>query len=781
MGGGMATAPTEVSTIANDSAARPSFWRRIAERPYAPETLLLYSALSFLFLGRNLIGHFSDRYIGMGHDPASGMFFLEWWRYALAHRLNPFDLTAAWYPPGFNLARTTCIPLAAWTMMPLEATLGPVATYNVAILLCPALSAWTAFLLCRYITRSYWPALAGGYIFGFSAYMLGHSLGHLTLTMVFLLPPAVYLVLRKLVDEIPDTQFVALFTLVLLGQFLSSLEVLAAMTLTGATFLALVWLWADAILRARILKFMQCLGASIAILAGLTSPYLYYFFRAGSFSMANGWAYTVAARPLSLFVPVSTNIFGAWDVHTRIVSGVSLWEAGEYVGIPLFLLVWNFARTRWNETAVKPLTVFVGLACVATFGPYLMIGSKHVLPLPWLPFAHLPLLHMVLPARLSVYVFLDLAVVTAMWLAGHKNSFTLRLSMAAAVIASLLPNLSASYWTLPANIPTFFQNGIFRKYLWPGETVLVLPYGYWGDSDLWLAQTHMYFRMAGGWVGVVPSVPPSFDQYPIVSDLYNLVDIPEAAEQLRCFLAQKNITAVIVADVGEHFWRPIPDSQFYVLERTGFTPAEESFVQSLMSGVGARPLRVGGATLYRVSLDKLGAYKRVDPRLLQERVASIRLARLIEAAHEYVAQGFEVKSLTPLRAQELGLLPPFWVGGAYLIGANRLLAIQDELVLGPGKANTIAVGILGSREALRKAAETYSPHADPPQGTFFATRVGNGLLFAPAAARSASISDSGEWALLFEFRPDTLTRAAKFSEQVLLTEKAHPLINIAQP
>jgi hypothetical protein len=36
----MATAPNELATITTDSAARPSIWRRIADRPYAPETLV---------------------------------------------------------------------------------------------------------------------------------------------------------------------------------------------------------------------------------------------------------------------------------------------------------------------------------------------------------------------------------------------------------------------------------------------------------------------------------------------------------------------------------------------------------------------------------------------------------------------------------------------------------------------------------------------------------------------------------------------------------------------
>ena len=45
-----------------------------------------------------------------------------------------------------------------------------------------------AYLLCRHLTRSTWASLVGGYLFGFSSYMLGQSQGHMHMTSVFLLP-----------------------------------------------------------------------------------------------------------------------------------------------------------------------------------------------------------------------------------------------------------------------------------------------------------------------------------------------------------------------------------------------------------------------------------------------------------------------------------------------------------------------------------------------------------------------------------------------------------------
>ena len=38
---------------------------------------------------------------------------------------------------------------------------GPIAACNVAATLMPALAGWTAFLLCRHLTSSFWPSFAG--------------------------------------------------------------------------------------------------------------------------------------------------------------------------------------------------------------------------------------------------------------------------------------------------------------------------------------------------------------------------------------------------------------------------------------------------------------------------------------------------------------------------------------------------------------------------------------------------------------------------------------------
>ena len=192
---------------------------------------------------------------------------MAWWPYAARNLLNPFVTQVIWAPYGFNLAWTTFVPLAGIAFAPITLSAGPVPAYNLAMLLCPALSAWSTFLLCREICRRFWPALIGAYVYGFSAFILVHMGGQMDLVMAFFPPLASYLVLRRLNGRISARAFALMLTLVLLGQIGSFLEVFATMTVFGAVALALGWWFAGHAMRAKIAG----LAGPIAIAYGLAA------------------------------------------------------------------------------------------------------------------------------------------------------------------------------------------------------------------------------------------------------------------------------------------------------------------------------------------------------------------------------------------------------------------------------------------------------------------------------------------------------------------------------
>src|SRR3984957_4795320 len=162
--------------------------------------LAIYFAIAILLLDRGLAGH-PGCYVGRDTDPPQTMWFFNWWRFSLAHGLNPFVTDLVWAPLGINLTWTTFVPLPAWISIPLQVTVGEPATYNIVIALALPLAAFSAFLLCRRETGAFWPSLIGGYIFGFSSYMLGEVLVLLDLVAVFPVPLIALAALKRLDGE----------------------------------------------------------------------------------------------------------------------------------------------------------------------------------------------------------------------------------------------------------------------------------------------------------------------------------------------------------------------------------------------------------------------------------------------------------------------------------------------------------------------------------------------------------------------------------------------------
>src|SRR5215207_208006 len=159
-------------------------------------------------------------------DPSVYLWFYSWWPHALLNGLNPFDTQAIFAPDGYNLAWVTSMPGPSVVLAPVTLALGPVATFNLIAFAAPALASWTAFLLCRHVGARTVPALIGGYLFGFSPYMLG------ALTW------APQLALRHVEGSLADRRFVMAMTAALTAQIYVSTEVLATAVLFGGLTLA---------------------------------------------------------------------------------------------------------------------------------------------------------------------------------------------------------------------------------------------------------------------------------------------------------------------------------------------------------------------------------------------------------------------------------------------------------------------------------------------------------------------------------------------------------------
>ncbi|HSR57352.1 MAG TPA: hypothetical protein VLL57_04150, partial [Candidatus Binataceae bacterium] len=299
-----------------------------------------------------------------------------------------------WAPVGFNLASMTSIPLLAIIAYPFTRTLGLVPAYNILSLMAPVTAAVCAYALCRQITGKFWPSLVGGYVFGFSGYMLGQSLNHLCLVAVFAFPLAAYLVVARFQDRIRPARFATLLALTLVAQFLIDLELFATGVLFGALMLAAIVYYSSPSERNRYYAGIPLLGAGLFAAVVAMSPYIYYFLAFSRLRQPFWPSEFFSTDLLNFVIPTRVNLLGTnhWAQSISSHFPGRLAEQGGYIAFPVFLMVFLWARRNWHQPICKALVAVLVAGCVATLGPWLHIGGDAKSILPWLAFVRLPLL-----------------------------------------------------------------------------------------------------------------------------------------------------------------------------------------------------------------------------------------------------------------------------------------------------------------------------------------------------------------------------------------------------
>ncbi len=634
-----------------------------------------YLAVSVALFGRAALAHPSSAYIGVTEDPTVYMWFLAWWPYAIAHHLNPFVTDLLWAPAGFNVTWTTGIPLAAFAAAPITARFGPVVAYNLMCLLAPALAGWTAFLLCRRICGRWLPALAGGAIFAFSGYMLVELSAHLVLILVFTIPLAAHLAIRRLEGDLGAAVFAFATAATLAATFLISLEIAATLTFFGAVALALGYWLGDDANRLRIRALAAPLAAAYAIAGAAVSPYIHFFFRPGHPRSPINSPGAYSADLLNFIVPTPANWIGQLPPLaelSRRFPGAMVDTCG-YLGLPLIVIAILHLRAHRGETRARVLVWSAAIAAVAALGPRLHLAGAETVPMPWKIARHLPLIDNALPARFAIYADLALAMIAALWLADAAVGRNAKIGALAAIALFMAPNPGRADHVTPVDLPAFFANGGYRQALAPGEITIALPYGANGPSMLWQALSGMYFRMAGGWTSITPR---EFQSWPAVNALLRRSVIPDFADQLYAFAANHQARTVIIDERNRAAWAP------------------------LLNPLGIAPDIAGGVAIYRLPDSELARWRGVGALAMERRSDAQRFAQMLAAGQRWLAAHRPAARLTPLRAERAGLLPARTANDPDPRTSNGLF-------LGPLPDNAIGVGVVGTWDALAPLARQY--------------------------------------------------------------------------
>lgn len=565
-----------MSAVSSTSSAQPfpvaGARRRSATRAWRSPTLwplALYAALSLALFGLPVIGHLGSRIVASDQlDSSQFMWFLAWWPHAILHGLNPFVTHEIFYPSGFNLEWSTAMPLEGILLSPITLAFSPIVSWNVIQLVSPALSAWTAYLLCRHVTRKTGPSLVGGYLFGFSPYMLVHLTGGPYLAMVAFVPLFVLLVLKLIEGSISARWFVVAMALCLAGQYLTSSEVFATSTVFGG-FALLVAYGLLSGLRPALRRALGPLALAYVGAGVLVSPFLYYFL----FGTHYPPGATGFEADLSSFVLPPRLVFV--QLHNGPPYVGSNLEG--YLSVPLLLLVADVAWRRRRSRPTLVIVIAALAAAVASLGGKLLVrGHVTSIWLPWSLFEHLPVLRYAITVRFALFVILPVALLAAIGLADAPGEARWRGAgrwlAAAAAIVMIAPSVGNAAWNIPVSDPAFFAHGTYKRYLNASDHVLTVPA--WGPNERWVADAGFPFALSTGYAG--NPFPASYTRYPTFETLLTGRLTPDYAAQLKRFVAAKHVTAVVVQDGLPGPWR------------------------KLFSTLGVRPVNTGGVLVYRL-------------------------------------------------------------------------------------------------------------------------------------------------------------------------------------
>jgi hypothetical protein len=530
---------------------RPSFRGLVAYAIYQIVAIVLWAAPVFGDPAHRILG------VGLG-DSRIYEWALRWTPWALLHGHDPLWTDRIFAPTGVNLAWTTFIPGPALLMAPITWLFGTLVSYNVLMTVAPAVAAWAAYLMCNRVTRSFWPSLIGGYLFGFSTYMVGQMHGHLNLVLIFPVPLAVYLVVRRVEGSFGFASFVGLLTLTVIGLFSITVELFATATLFGVLAFAIAIASAGPD-RGRVFRVGLEVALAYAIVAVLLLPFLV---------TAIHHAPSKHLRPtdrtsidlLSPVIPREITVLGSQPTLLRITDRFAtptvLEDAG-YLGIPLLVMIVLFAVTERRRRSTWGLIAFVVLSLVLAMGPVIHLAGRSIATGVDVLLTHVPLLLNATSQRFPAYTALAVGAIAALWLARTRGGVdgAVRWGLVLIGAAALLPVVESPPFYPTESLPTFISDGTYAQVLQPDEIVFpIVPTR--GDELRWLEEADLSFRLPTAYLGPLPEGLPKERLYRGLAVQQPNPFVPSPDELIR-WLRSTGVTSVLLDDTARERFEPL--------------------------------------------------------------------------------------------------------------------------------------------------------------------------------------------------------------------------------
>jgi hypothetical protein len=271
--------------------------------------------------------------------------------------------------------------------------------------------------------------------------------------------------------------------------------------------------------RAAWRKVARLAGLTVIAYAGaviLAAPYLIYSLKHYQGALTRQQA-AYSLPLIRLIVPMSQQMFGVTPL-IRYSNHIGDGGIENYVGIPLILVLLLLAVFAWRNRISRLLLIGFAFVIALAVGPSLVLTSvRHTRRLPWAGLWSLPFARSAEPSRFIVFGVLALAIALALWLSAPSGSKLLkapRWLLGLLAVAAVLADAPSSYQAVnpiplgykppatmhPVNqLPAFITQGMYQRYLRPGESVVILTHR--GNAGmLFQSAANFYFRIQGGYI-----------------------------------------------------------------------------------------------------------------------------------------------------------------------------------------------------------------------------------------------------------------------------------------
>ncbi|MBU6232632.1 MAG: hypothetical protein KJS64_00085 [Acidobacteria bacterium] len=517
-------------------------------RPTPPlAAFAAYFSLSLLLM-RSVLPYIGRRTTYPSLDPSLLIWANGWVAHALTHFENPLYSSYVFSPHGLNLLANPCSVGLALVSVPLTLLFGPLATFNLQLLLMPVASAMAMYVAVRPLVARSAGRLVAGLLWGFNPLVLCAMNWGWTNVGYLVTPPLVasYLYDTFVTQQRTPAQNGRRVAVVVAVQLLLFSELVANMfivVLVVVTVGLALQAWRHGPVRDSIRRLRDLVVGAAPIIFVVVAPLAAYALYGPAPLAEWVWPRGVitgsSLTSLSTVVSQSTSAMYTFVSSSSSMSPTYLGWAG-LIGVAALVVT----RRRWAMTW--------WLVALALGGLWLSLGD-HVGVNLWSVVWHAPVVHNMMPIRFVVWVWFAVSILAAAAVAVPNRRRSVSFVGAGLIVGSWVV---ASHSVFPiVSQPVHRYNvisNIARQYPRP-PNIVAFPAPDSGILLIQQANEGFRFRTSGGFgPSLYNSTPDDRATYDLLNDVsfYGFLGrrAPRLSEirQLRESFARWGVDAVVV-------------------------------------------------------------------------------------------------------------------------------------------------------------------------------------------------------------------------------------------